>query len=413
MLGPIIGTSFRVGFDTLRANPLRTSLSTLGIVMGVGALVSVLSLGDGMEQFARDQIVKTTDVHGVNVAPVTFRTVDGQRFARTDIVDFTTADVDTVRALVPASAMVTLVAMGTSLANTSADTTPIAVQVVGTNASVVSDLPTPVAHGRFFTDADVASSAPVAVISDTLARRLAKSEPVASLLGDTVLFQGTPRAIVGILGVAKDGEAGLPRAIMPVGAARQVVSARPTMMVKATRVEDVTVIRASLESLFTRRYGAAWKERVTVVTNAARVEQVQQAMLVFKLFMGTLTGISLLVGGIGIMNVLLASVIERTREIGIRKATGAQQRHILMQFLAESIAITSFGSVIGVALGVGTAFGATAIMRQMTSAEIHAGLSLSTLAVAVIASVTIGVTFGLYPALRAARLSPIVAIHHE
>ena len=126
-----------------------------------------------------------------------------------------------------------------------------------------------------------------------------------------------------------------------------------------------------------------------------------------------MTGISLLVGGIGIMNVLLASVIERTREIGIRKAAGAQQRHILLQFLSESVTISGVGSLIGVALGVGAAFAVTGIMRSLTKAPVYAGFSLSTFLTGVIASMLVGLLFGIYPAMRAARLSPIEAIHHE
>jgi putative ABC transport system permease protein len=136
-------------------------------------------------------------------------------------------------------------------------------------------------------------------------------------------------------------------------------------------------------------------------------------MLLFKLLMGAITGISLLVGGIGIMNVLLASVAERTREIGIRKAAGARRRDVLLQFLAESVAITGLGSVVGVLLGLGGAFGVTAIMRARADAPVYAAFSWGTVAVAVLAAVTVGVVFGIYPALRAARLSPIDAIRHE
>ena len=152
---------------------------------------------------------------------------------------------------------------------------------------------------------------------------------------------------------------------------------------------------------------------VTVATNTARARQARQAVLVFKLAMGAITGISLLVGGIGIMNVLLASVAERTREIGIRKATGARHRDILGQFLAESVAITGAGSVAGVLLGLGLAFGVSAIIRAQTRATIYAGFTWGTVAVAVAASVTVGLGFGMYPALRAARLAPIDAIRHE
>ncbi|HEX9165729.1 MAG TPA: FtsX-like permease family protein, partial [Gemmatimonadales bacterium] len=144
-----------------------------------------------------------------------------------------------------------------------------------------------------------------------------------------------------------------------------------------------------------------------------RARQARQGMLIFKLLMGAITGISLLVGGIGIMNVLLASVAERTREIGIRKATGARRRDVLLQFLAESVAITGLGSVVGVLLGLAGAFGVTAIMRARTEAVIYAAFTWGTVAIAVAAAVTVGIAFGIYPALRAARLSPIDAIRHE
>ncbi|MGH7670552.1 MAG: ABC transporter permease, partial [Gemmatimonadaceae bacterium] len=147
--------------------------------------------------------------------------------------------------------------------------------------------------------------------------------------------------------------------------------------------------------------------------NQYRIGQVQQGMLLFKLLMGALTGISLLVGGIGIMNVLLASVAERTREIGIRRATGARRREIMMQFLAESVAISGAGAVLGAGLGVAAAYTVTAIMRMRTRATVYAGLSWSTLIVAALAALAVGIGFGLYPAIKAARLSPIDAIRHE
>jgi putative ABC transport system permease protein len=134
----------------------------------------------------------------------------------------------------------------------------------------------------------------------------------------------------------------------------------------------------------------------------------------FKLFMGAITGISLLVGGIGIMNVLLSSVTERTREIGIRKAAGARDRDILSQFLAESVAISSLGSLIGLALGISGAYGITAGIRRFSQAPaLYASISWSTVVVAAVAAVVVGLTFGTYPARRAARLSPIDAIRHE
>ena len=136
-------------------------------------------------------------------------------------------------------------------------------------------------------------------------------------------------------------------------------------------------------------------------------------MLLFRLLMAAITGISLVVGGIGIMNVLLASVAERTREIGIRKAVGARRRDILLQFLAESVTITGVGSAFGTALGLGAAYAITAVMRAQTQAIIYAATTAQTLAISALMAVLVGVAFGCYPALRAARLAPIDAIHME
>ena len=144
-----------------------------------------------------------------------------------------------------------------------------------------------------------------------------------------------------------------------------------------------------------------------------RIDQARQGILIFKMVMGAFAGISLIVGGIGIMNVLLAGVTERTREIGIRKAIGARQRDILLQFLSESVAISGLGSVLGVALGLAGAFTATAIIRSTADAPLHAAFTWGTVAVAALVSVLVGLAFGTYPALRAARLSPIEAIRHE
>ncbi|MEX1113146.1 MAG: ABC transporter permease [Patescibacteria group bacterium] len=416
MLDKTSAASMGIGFEALRSNPLRTLLSTLGIIMGVAALVSVLSLGDGMQRYARDQIEQTTDLHSISLTPSLFRMVDGARFPRTDVVRLGAAEAERLAALTAGKAIVTLLVQGQALVTTRSDTIPRAAQVLGTLANVSEELPAPVQYGRFFTEEEVRRDAAVVVLSAALAARLSGDDRPEALIGDNVWFQDNPRLVIGVL----RPELGAPRAlaIMPIGAASAALPpalvGRPvTAVIKAHLVEDVQPIRASVEGWLAREFGPAWQERVAVATNESRVTQAQQGMLLFKLFMGALTGISLLVGGIGIMNVLLASVIERTREIGVRKASGARHQHILLQFLSESVTISVAGSMLGVLLGVGAAYGVTALMRRETSAQIYAGFSVGTLLIAIGASVLVGLTFGLYPALRAARLSPVEAIHHE
>jgi putative ABC transport system permease protein len=288
--------------------------------------------------------------------------------------------------------------------------------------------------GRFYTEAEARAGAPVAVLSRAAANALvlpprrdglpprrippptgALSPQAAALVGDTLWFGGQPRVVLGILAADADERQRL--VFMPIAAASPVsvalINARPAALaVKVGRVEESSAVRGRIEHWLAQRVGA-WRDRVSVSTNRMRVEQVEQGMLIFKLLMGALTGVSLIVGGIGIMNVLLASVVERTREIGIRKATGAQQRHILVQFLCESVAVSCAGSLLGVLLGLATSFGVSAVMRARTNAPVYAWVSPSTIIVAVLASVLVGLTFGLYPALRAARLAPIDAMQRE
>ena len=416
MPNPIVTTSLSVGFDTLRANPLRTILSTLGIVIGVGALVSVLSVGDGMERLARTQISSTTDLQRIAVQPRTFRIVDGTPFPVELPLSFSASDAAALAGALGDSAAVNMITSGSAIVTFPADTTPRPTQVTGMTVPQAPLTDSSLAAGRVFTAAEGASGAPVVVVSARLANELAKGKPPASVIGDTIFFQGQPRQVIGVFSANADERTR--RAVMPTGAvAGAVVTGafdRPaTLAVTASAIEGVARLRVEIEQWAAKTYGSNWKDRVMIATDEARLDQVTRGLLLFKLFMGALMSISLIVGGIGIMNVLLSSVVERTREIGIRKATGAAQRHILWQFLTESVAITGVGSVIGLLLGVSAAFAITAIMRHVAHSPVQAWLSASTVLVAIGASVLVGLTFGLYPALRAARLSPIDAIHHE
>ncbi|MCE9602618.1 MAG: ABC transporter permease [Gemmatimonadetes bacterium] len=404
-------SSLSVGFDALRGNPLRTLLSTLGVVMGVGAMVSVLSMGDGVEAFAREQIAKTTDLLGVTVVPSTSARLDGQFVRRTDIIRFTGNDARSLGDAVKGETKLQLMSMGASMVMLDTLTGPRGFAVFGTLSTYFAQEEMTLLAGRIFADTDTA----VAVLNTRAAGVVAgDSLAPTKALGLMVPLGGHPHRVIGVVSGGRSGPEVL-LAVVPVDdVSRSLQGSRsPTISVVAPGIEEVERVRREVEAWMTSGYGPKWKDRAEVSTNQGRVKQIAQGMLVFKLLMGAITGVSLLVGGIGIMNVLLASVAERTREIGIRKATGARDRDILVQFLSESVAITSFGATIGVALGLSIAFATAAIMRAQTKAPVEAAITPATILVAAGLSVAIGIGFGLYPALRAARLSPIDAIRHE
>jgi putative ABC transport system permease protein len=406
--------SFSIALGTLRANPLRTILSTLGIVIGAAALVAVLTLGDGMERFGRQQLATTTDLQSVVLEPRTAEIIDNQAYPLSDYLVLTRADADAIMATIPeaAAGMLTLTGSATLDApGTQSDS----VMVIATLPSQAAALGFSFGAGRYFNVDEANAGVPVAVLSSGLGERVGEGDAGAAL-GRTIRLRGTEYRVVGVLAAA--GPERTPTVFVPLELASSALAPTPrprapTLVLQAARVEDVRAVKAGVERWLAAKFGMDWGRKARVHTNLQRVDQTQRAILVFKLFLGAITGISLLVGGIGIMNVLLASVTERTREIGVRKAIGARRRDLLAQFLLESVTIAGFGSVLGTLLGLGGAFGVTALMRERLGAPVYAAFSWGTLGVSAGAAVLVGVLFGVYPALRAARLPPIEAIRHE
>ena len=411
-----------IGLQALRVNPLRTLLSTLGVIMGVGALVSVLAMSDGVERFSRDQMARTTDLLAVSVHPVAERRLDGIPVPRPDTVRFTPADVEAASRWpgVAGAEMMELSAglarHGSSLpaepagSSTSPGTTR-GVRLFGTMSGFAAARGFGIARGAFFAPEDVASGRRVVVLGGALDAAFGRPA-----IGDSVSLNGVSFVVGGALAVRDTADKALV-AYVPLGTLPVLPGAplpgSPDLLVRARAIEDVAAIKQAAERWLQTRLGPAWKERAEVRANDERRRQMQQAMGVFKILMAAITGVSLLVGGVGIMNVLLASVAERTREIGVRKALGARNADIRTQFLAESVAITSAGAALGTALGYAVSELAAWVMRIQTGAPVRPAMTPMTIVFAVLASVSVGIGFGIYPALRAARLSPIDAIRHE
>lgn len=418
MFAASLTTAVRVGLETLRANPLRSLLSTLGVIMGVASLVGVLALGDGLESFGRGMI----EEEGMQLLVVQARTtreLDGVTVNRESYPTLTSADAASLESALPIGSQVGMLLNGPSTVQGSAGGEPRGVQLTALLPADAFLPPQPLAAGRFFTAEEARAGEPLVVLAHDLAAALAAPAPADSMLGSRVSVGGREMRVVGVL-AALDHPApgGFLAAFVPVDSASAIMlpSTRPRvpqLVVHAPTIEDVDSVKMAMERWAVGRW-PDWREEVTIAApRAERIAQLQDGVLIFKLAMGAFTSISLLVGGIGIMNVLLASVSERTREIGVRRTVGARRSDILVQFLAESVVVSAIGSVVGAAVGLAGAFGVTALMRSQTRMEVYAAFSWQTLAVAALAALAVGLAFGTYPARRAARLSPIDAIRHE
>jgi putative ABC transport system permease protein len=263
----------------------------------------------------------------------------------------------------------------------------------------------------------VARASPVVVLGHRLARELAEPRDPLWLVGRTVRLGGARREVVGVLAPPAAGPEPDLVAFAPLrGGAALLDPTRaappPALRLKARSIEAVDSLRAATVDWLAARYGRA-VDKVDVSLATQQLENTRQGMRLTRLLLGFLVSLILAVGGIGIMNVLLASVAERTREIGVRKAVGARARDIQAQFLVESVAVTGVGSLIGFVVGVALAVAGTAVFRRVLGSGIYPVVRPATALLAVGAAVVVGLAFGTYPARRAARLSPVDALARE
>jgi putative ABC transport system permease protein len=402
----LISETVAVALQSIRANKLRASLTMLGIVIGVGAVITMVALGSGAQKAVEERIAAL----GAN----TFTVFPGQQFrggvAQGTRVNLTTKDYLAVRdqarqikAVVPELQSNLQVQYSNKNMNTS---------IVGTTANYPEVNNYTITAGRFFTDGDDDARQRYAVLGADVPDEMEANG--AAMIGQTLLIRGIPFEIIGIL--SRKGSQGWnnpdENILIPLSTAQYRVLGTDRIRSLSIQVADNVPIEQGMVDL-ERVLRAEHKIRPGEandfqIRNPQDILATQQeATQVFTMLLASIAAVSLLVGGIGIMNIMLVSVTERTREIGVRKALGATRGNIMLQFLIEALTLCLLGGILGILLGSGAALLLAKVAQWNTL------ISPTAIIVAFGFSAFIGLFFGLWPARRAASLDPIVALRYE
>jgi putative ABC transport system permease protein len=391
------GEAFRVALGALVANKLRSSLTMLGVVIGVAAVVVLVALGAGAKHEVEQQ-VEGLGSNIIIVVPGKFELGSAPTISR-----LTLDDVDLLGRVVGDERRVAVsVASGE---NVSVGRRETFVTVNGVNENVPNVFDRPLARGEYITASDVDTRRRVAVLGSTVVRRVfGDIDP----LGRQVSIAGVRFRVIGVFapvgstfGVDRDTEVHI-----PVTAAQRLfgVDRIDALAVKAPRADDVEPLQGKLTAALRDKYDG---EEFSAVTQTQILGTIGRILGLLTLVLAAIAAISLLVGGVGVSNIMLVSVRERTREIGLRKALGARQRDILLQFLIEAVLLCVVGGLIGIGLGVGSSLLVAAV------SPLPAVIAWWSPALAFTVSAAVGVFFGVAPARRAGRLDPVVALRTE
>ncbi|MBK6675197.1 MAG: ABC transporter permease [Proteobacteria bacterium] len=406
-----ISEYLKTAIIALRLNVLRSVLTTLGIIIGVASVIVMSAIGSGASKQIEDQI-SSLGTNQLTIFPGSAN-VGGRQGGFGSAPPLTEKDLRAVR-----DGVTGVMAASGNLngnANVVIGNANWSTQVQGVGSEIEQVREWSVVKGRFFDAREAASGAKVAVLGDTVANELfGAGDPV----GATVRINNAPFQVLGVL--AKKGQAGGRDqddvVMVPISTARSRLVGRlgapdqiGSLLVKVDPRYNITEVQADIERVLRerRRIGAD-KDNNFIIRNFAEfLETRNQAAQTLGLLLAATAAISLVVGGIGIMNIMLVSVTERTREIGLRMAIGARGGDILGQFLTEAVLLCLVGGLIGLTLGAGVSF----MVAKLLSWPMH--ISPVIVLVAIAASASVGVVFGFVPARRASRLNPIEALRYE
>ncbi|MGD0622681.1 MAG: ABC transporter permease [Thermacetogeniaceae bacterium] len=392
----------------LKANKMRSFLTMLGIIIGVGAVVLMMAIGQGEQQ----QVAANLARLGTNLLMV-MPGASGQFGVRTTTTNTMTLGDATAAAGLPGVAEVapTVRASGMVTYGDQTDTT----STTGTTPAIVDLSSLTIDQGRFFDDTDVQSIAPVAVLGQTVYQTLYPNG--GNPVGTQIRIKNVSFTVIGLLQTIGAGAGGgdqddviyIPVTTAQIrlqGITNQTIN---QMEVQAASKDDMNSVQNALEALLRKRHRLSASQVDDFrITNMAQIQQTAESITgILTAFLASVAGISLIVGGIGIMNIMLVSVTERTREIGVRMAIGASRRDILLQFLLEAVMLSLLGALVGIVFGIAGAEAVSLLAKMATP------ISIASILVSVGFSFAVGVFFGYYPARKAAYLNPADALGYE
>ncbi len=412
----------QLGIKNLLLHKLRSFLTMLGLVFGVGSVIAMLAVGKGASEVALEQLrklgsrniiinaQKPADEQGAtNVWSML--SVYGLLYEDDERISET---IPTVKRHVPVKSMQATGRLGQR---------ELDLRIVGTNGAWFELVQRPLVAGRVISTHDVEARSNVVVLTEHGARRLLATE---GCLGESLRLGSNYYEVIGIVRSEGATEGGIQTpdqqtdAYIPISVAKEYFGDFFTQNKSGTRIREMVELHQLIVEVDREEHVEATAEAIerilqlfhkkkdyTVSVPLTLLRQAEETKRTFNIVLGAIAGISLLVGGIGIMNIMLASVTERTREIGIRRAIGARRGQIVAQFLIETVVLSFSGGLVGIGLGVLIPWIIEKIANMPTI------ISLSSLVLSLGISVSIGIIFGIYPAFRAARLDPIIALRHE
>ena len=394
----------------LLANKVRSSLTILGIVIGISSVIAMTAIGAGASQ----TITSSIESLGSNLLQITPGAQATQGFGassgRGGAQSLVAEDADAISENVAGVAAIATQVSGRYQVTAKGTNTNTSVNGVSSSWTVVRNVE--IAEGAFFGETQNTSGAKVAVLGPTTRDDLFGVG--AAAVGEVVRINGLQFKVIGV--TAAKGGTGFQNQddiiYIPVRSAQRYLTgsqALNAIAVTTASADEMATVQADITALLRARHNIAEDEEAdfSVLNQADILSSASSITATLTYLLAAIGGISLIVGGIGIMNMMLTTVTERTREIGLRKAIGAKRRDISIQFLAEAVALTMIGGVVGILLGWGISFGVTATGLVTTT------VTLTSVLLAVGVSGATGIIFGWYPARRAARLNPIEALRYE